>query len=83
MLFREDSLNRKNARHQVSRQEFENIYKDIDLVNVQKLVDDKDRHKDGILKGEVSECKMPHRVPTVRKYCSMVNICRGSIFGRR
>jgi len=41
MLFREDSLNRKNARHQVSRQEFENVYKDIDLVNVQKLVDDK------------------------------------------
>ena len=83
MLFRRESLNRKNARHQVPCQEFENVHKHIDLVNVQKLVDNEDRHKDRILDRKVPKCKMPDRVPTVRKDCSVLNICRGSIFGRR
>ena len=86
MLIRIESLNRKNedsAGDQMPRQEFEDVYEDIHLVNVEKLVYDEDRNKDRVLKSEVSEYKVPHRVPTVRKDCSVLNICRGSTFGRR
>ena len=63
VLFREESLNRKNeqsAREEVSCQKFEDVYEHIDLVNVQKLVDNEDRYEDWILKRKVSERKMPH-----------------------
>jgi hypothetical protein len=86
MLFREESLNRKNEQstgNQVSCQKFEDVYEHIDFVNVQKLIYDEDRYQDWILKRKVSEYKMPRRVPTVGKYCSVLNICRGSTFGRR
>ena len=86
MLFRKESLNRKNkhsARNQMSCHEFKDVYEDIDLVNVQKLIDNEDRNKYRILESKKSDYEMPRRVPTVRKHCSVLNICRGSTFGRR
>ena len=50
MLFRGDSLNQKNARHQMARDKLKHVDEDVDLVNVQKLVYDKEGNKERILK---------------------------------
>ena len=63
MLFRKESLNRKNehsASDEVSCQEFKDVNKNIHLVNVQKLVDNKDRNKDGIFKSKKSNYNVPY-----------------------
>jgi len=63
MLFRKESLNRKNehsASDEVSCQKFKNVHKYIHLVNVQKLVHNEDRNKDGIFKSKKSDYNVPH-----------------------
>ena len=58
MLFREESLNRKNA-HKVPGDKLEHVDEDVHLVNVQELIHDEDRNKDGVLDGKVSKYEVP------------------------